>query len=174
MTLPTMPLLPKLALLAVALSAALPALAQTTPGDHEYRALREALRENRMRVVEVRAQVVAVVAEGRFLLDVTAADLARSGLPEDYPLTVAAGGTQAVARILSAEQVRLRDAYAREQGSENPASDEVRLVVDPTRSSGADPRVELDLWSAGQLRPLALAAGDRVTITAVQPVRKGR
>ena len=154
------------------LFAAPPAQAQPTKVANEYRTLRDNLRQGRMKTVDMRTRVVSIISEGRYQLDLTAADFAQSGMPTDYPVTLVAGTTRTTARFLSAEQVRIRDAYALEIGAGVSMPTEVRLVVDNTNANRAKPIV-LDAWSAGQLFPLALRPGDTVTIKSVKPIGKG-
>lgn len=150
------------------------AWAQPDDGNHAYRALRDGVRQGRVDAVEISTRVAGVIAEGRYALDLTGADLAQRRVPPDYPIVVLAGGLRLTARVVTPEQAQLRDREARERRAGVPVSDEVRLVNSASTGGAWAARVELDAWSGGQLLPLDLRPGDAVTILSVQPLRKGR
>jgi len=164
---------------AIALLALLPAALAAAPASpppgstNAYRSLRDSVRAGRFKSVDLRTRVATVLGQGRYALDLSAAAFARSGIPNDYPVTLVAGGTRTTARFLSADQARLRDRYARDQGSDVQASTEVRLVVDDSIGAASTNAVVLDAWSGDLLFPLDLRPGDAVTITSSMPDLKG-
>jgi len=127
-------------------------------GLHAYRDIKNALKAGRYLDVELNGKVVAILGQGRFLLDIAASDIRRSEMPVDIPVSVRVGQYQLSARIISPLQARIRDAYYANRDEAMPQDNEVQLVADDGE------RVEINTWTGRTVFPLDIEVGDQVSV----------
>ncbi len=144
--------------LAATVFLAMAASVANADGPHAYRDIKDALKAGQYLDVELDGSIVAVLGQGRFLLDIMSSDIKRSGMPVDQAVSIRVGQHKLSARIISRVQAQIRKTYFANQDETIPADNEINLLTEDGTP------VELNTWAGRAVLPLDVRVGDRVNV----------